>query len=244
MSVLVSGRHPVLHLLKAGRRRVQRLHFARGAEKTEKEILGLAAQKKVPLQPLDPKELSKKAGLGMNHQGFLAETEDYPYVEIHDLLETTRLLMLDEVQDPQNVGALCRSAYLFGFDGVILPEHHAASVGPGVCHASVGAVEYLKITRVTNLAMTIDFLKEKHFWIYGADMQGSQELSKEVFPEKSVLILGSEDKGLRRLTREKCDVLLRVPLFKKAQENGVDSLNASVAGGILMREMCRLKIES
>ncbi|QQR80847.1 MAG: 23S rRNA (guanosine(2251)-2'-O)-methyltransferase RlmB [Deltaproteobacteria bacterium] len=243
MSILVSGKHPVLHLLKAGRRQVRRLYFSRGLEKTEKLIFEWASKKKVSLQASDPKELNKKVGVGVNHQGFVAEAEEYPYVEIHELVDSKRILMLDEVQDPQNVGALCRSAYLFGFDGVILPEHHAAAVGQGVCHASVGAVEYLKICRVTNLSMTIDFLKEKGFWVYGADMEGAKDAAQEGFSDKVVLVLGSEEKGMRRLTREKCDVIIKVSLFEEAQHQGVDSLNASVAGGILMNEVFKRSIK-
>ena len=236
---LVSGRHPVYHLLKASRRAVRRIYFSAGVEKSEKKIVELISQKKIPLQVIDAKELKKKVGEGVNHQGVVAETEDYPYVEFESLVSdgVCRLLMLDEIQDPQNVGALCRSAYVLGFEGVILPQHNSASISPGVCHASVGAVEYLKIARVTNFAMTIDALKEKRFWIYGADIEGAQDVTTEKFPEKVVLILGSEERGMRRLTREKCDVLLKISLSSEAEKNGVDSLNASVAGGILMNEI-------
>lgn len=220
---------------------MRRLYFLSGVEKSEKKITELATRKKISFQVVDAKELKKKAGEGVNHQGVLAECDEYPYVDLDEMLssheEGCRLLMLDEIQDPQNVGALCRSAYLFGFHGVILPQHNTASVSQGVCHASVGAVEYLKIARVTNFAMTIDALKEKNFWVYGADIEGAKEVSEESFSKNVVLILGSEEKGMRRLTREKCDILLKISAADEATDQQIDSLNASVAGGILMHEI-------
>lgn len=242
MTTFVSGRHPVYHLLKAGRRQVRRLYFLSGVEKSEKKITELATRKRISFQIVDAKEIKKKAGEGVNHQGVLAECDEYPYVEFDEILSrgedaSYRLLMLDEIQDPQNVGALCRTAYLFGFQGVILPQHNSASISQGVCHASVGAVEYLKIARVTNFAMTIDLLKEKKFWIYGADIEAAKEVTEENFSKNIVLILGSEEKGMRRLTREKCDILLKIASVPEAAEHQIDSLNASVAGGILMHEI-------
>lgn len=235
MSELIYGRHAVFHLISAGRRRAFRLCLQKGREGDFSDLAELAGEKKIPLDLVAPSFFQNKLGPQATHQGVVVEAAGYPYVDFADLQESL-LLILDEIQDPQNLGALCRSAHLFGVGGVIIPETHAASVTPGACHASVGAVEYLKVARVSSISNTLELLKKDKFWIYGADRGAKQEVHEEKFPPKVALVIGSEEKGLRRLVRERCDILLRVPTAERA---AIGSLNASVAGGVLLYEIFR-----
>lgn len=234
MSELVHGRHAVFHLIQAKRRKVDRLHLLKSLEKEEAPLIQLARSQKIPVSFADPAFFTNKLG-SATHQGVVAETSAYPYVRFDEVAGESFVLLLDEIQDPQNLGALCRSAYLLGVQGIIIPENRSASVTAGACQASVGAVEYLKIARVSSIASALEILKENQFWIYGADMQGTKILHEEKFPPKVALVIGSEERGLRKLVRERCDILLKIPTMKAE----VDSLNASVAGGILMYEIFR-----
>lgn len=236
MTEFVYGRHAVYHLIAAGRRKVIRLHLEKEIEK----ILEVARSKKIPVSLQDPNFFTKRLGPQATAQGVAAETEGYPYVSHESLAGESVLLVLDEVQDPQNLGALCRSAYLLGVGGVIIPETHSASIGAGACHAAVGAVEYLRISRVSSIAKCLDFLKKDGYWIYGADQESSKVLFEERFPPKVVLVVGGEERGLRRLVKEKCDILLKIP----SVTDQVDSLNASVAGGVFLYEILRQKSEN
>lgn len=239
----VSGKHPVYHLITAERRRVHRIYFQKGLEKQEQGLVTIASRKKIPFQFVEAGQLDKKAGAQVNHQGVVAESDPYPYKEVEELWDENHLLVLDEVQDPQNLGALCRSAALFDFGGIIIPETHAAAIGPGACHASVGAVEYLKIARVSSVASILEILKKKNYWVYGADGNATKSLEEENFPEKVVLVIGAEEKGLRRLVRERCDLLLKIPMNRDKTGGEIDSLNASVAGGVFLYEIFRQKIK-
>lgn len=237
MNEFVSGRHAVTHLIAAGRRKVIRLYLQAGMDKKEAELVALARKKRIPVIVKEAAFFSAKQEILTGHQGIVAETEAYPYIEFDDLFSHSLLLILDEIQDPQNLGALCRSAYLFGADGVVIPETHTASIGAGACQASVGAVEYLQIARVSSIAGALDLLKKHEFWVYGTDAEAAKSLSDEVFPGKVALVIGSEERGLRRLVRERCDLLLKIPMVRKE----IESLNASVAGGVFLYEILRQK---
>jgi 23S rRNA (guanosine2251-2'-O)-methyltransferase len=192
-------------------------------------------EKRVSIQWQEPSFFRAKFGNEGHHQGVAAEAESYRYVGLDALLSENFILILDEIQDPHNLGALCRSAYLFGVGGVVIPETHAASISPGACHSSVGAVEHLKIARVSSIAKALEQLKAQNFWVYGAAADGEKDIQEEVYPSKVALVIGSEEKGLRRLVRETCDIRVRIPNVKGA----VDSLNASVAGGVILYEIFR-----
>lgn len=237
MSEWVAGRHAVFHLLSAGRRKALRLYLQRDVE--EKAVADLARGRKVPIQPVEASFFPSRFGASATHQGIAVEAEDYPYVGWETLTSESTLLVLDEIQDPQNLGALCRSAQVLGVGGVILPETRAASIGPGACQASVGAVEYLKIARVSSIAKILELLKKENFWIYGADQGAEKTAAEEVFPDKVVLVIGNEERGLRKLVRETCDLLIKIP----AKRHEVDSLNASVSGGILLYEILRQRAQ-
>ena len=239
MIELVFGYHAVFHALAAGRRKIHRLYIQKSLEKEETALLDLARRRNVTIIFQEAVFFQKKAAPGVTHQGVVLESGAYPYVALDTLFDESSLLILDEIQDPQNLGALCRSAYLLGVGGVVIPENHAASIGPGASHASVGAVEYLKISRVSSIAKCLESLKENNFWVYGAAMKGAKEIQDEVFPAKTAFVIGGEERGLKRLVRERCDILLRIPMLKKE----IDSLNASVSGGIFLYEILRQKLK-
>ena len=241
MNEFIYGRHAVHHLMVAGRRRPLCLHLLRGLEKEKEEagLVELARRLGVPVRPEESGFFSKKFGIQVTHQGIAVQTPPYPYVGAETLAQESLLLILDEIQDPQNLGALCRSAYLLGVGGVVIPETNASPISPGACHASVGAVEYLKIARVTSIAKYIELLKKDGFWTYGADQAGGRPLYDEKFPDKVAVVIGNEEKGIRRLVRERCDLLLNIPMAR----DRIDSLNASVSGGILLYEVVRQKLK-
>jgi len=243
MYEILYGRHAVREVLRAGRRRVHRIFLAREARETKiiRSILDLARQRQVPVQRV-PRLKLDQMGSNAHHQGIMAEVNPYPYADLEDLLrvgqergEPTWLLLLDNLQDPQNVGALLRTAEAAGVHGVVLPSRHAVGVTPAVVHISAGAAEHLLVARVTNLVRTIEALKEQEIWVIGL------EAVPEAMPYHQVdltiplgLVIGSEGSGLRRLVRERCDLLMRLPM-----RGHIGSLNASVAGGIALYEVLR-----
>jgi 23S rRNA (guanosine2251-2'-O)-methyltransferase len=240
---LVYGRHAVFQLLSAGRRKVHRLHLLKSAVKTSgdrEELQKLARDKGITVSQQESGFFVSRFGPQATHQGIAVEADPYPYEPLEKVLLAETILILDEIQDPQNLGALCRSAHVFGVGGVILPETNAASVGPGACHASVGAVEHLAIARVSSIAKCFPLLKEAGFWIYGADHDAEKTLYEEAFPKKVALVVGNEERGLRRLVKEECDIRIRIP----AMHEKVDSLNASVAGAVILSEILRQRLQN
>ncbi|MBI2083951.1 MAG: 23S rRNA (guanosine(2251)-2'-O)-methyltransferase RlmB [Deltaproteobacteria bacterium] len=236
MSDIIFGCHAVFHALKARRRRLLKVSLLREEGSLEQEaILRLAQENLVPI------ERSNKSFFAcytqFSHQGIIAEAEVYPFVNIDEIYREDLLLLCDGIQDPQNLGALCRTALLMGVGGVVLTEHGSVSITPAVCKAAAGAVEYLKLVTVSSLPKVINLLKENNFWIYGADSTASKSLYDEAFPEKVVLVIGGEGSGLSRLTKERCDILLKIPMPNPV----LGSLNASVAGAIVLGEISRQK---
>ncbi len=180
-------------------------------------------------------ELERLCG-SPDHQGFVAEVEPYPYVEHADLLvpEDAVVVALDQVQDPQNLGAICRSAEGAGVTGVVVPEHGAAHITPAVCRASAGAVEHLAIARVRNLADFLAAAKRDGAWVYGAEAQADTRYWEPEYSGRVVIVLGSEGKGLRPRVRSACDALIRLPL------NGrLASLNVAATATVLLYEIVR-----
>lgn len=239
MSDWVAGRHAVSHLISAGRRKALRLYVQKSLLESEKDLIQLAKRKGIPVQPSESSFFPNHFGNSATHQGIAVEAEPYPYVAVEELFGESIVLILDEIQDPQNLGALCRSAHVLGVGGVVIPENRAASIGPGACQTSVGAVEFLKIARMSSIAKALELFKKESFWIYGADAQAEKAVFEESFPAKVVLVIGNEEKGLRKLVRETCDILVKIP----AARQEVDSLNASVSGGILLYEILRQRIQ-
>ncbi len=231
---LLYGRNSVAEALR-GRRRVHRIAIARGAHGLD-GLIALARSQRVPTEFFDRDRLDRLTQ-GAHHQGVVAEAEAFVYARLDDLLaiEQPFLLVLDSVQDPQNLGSLIRTAQACGVDGVVIPEHRAAAVTPSVSNASAGAVEHLRVARVTNLGRAIEALKSRNVWAYGLAVEARTAYYDVDLRGALALVIGSEGAGLSRLVRERCDELLRIPMAPGA----VESLNASVAGSLVVYEAYR-----
>jgi 23S rRNA (guanosine2251-2'-O)-methyltransferase len=235
----IYGRNPVLEALRAGQL-VKKLLLAEGVRPrgTLAEIVALAEAKEVPLQWVERRELDK---VHPHHQGVVAQVGEYRYAAVEDIMALARerrekplLLILDCLQDVHNFGSLLRTAEAVGAHGVIIPQRRAVRVTAAVRKASAGAVEHLLVTRVPNLARTLEELKGEGLWIIGLDMAGLQAYDEVDLDISLALVVGSEGKGLRRLVQERCDLLIRLPM-----RGQVSSLNAAVAGSIVLYEAWR-----
>jgi 23S rRNA (guanosine2251-2'-O)-methyltransferase len=228
------GRHPVEEAIQA--RRVRRVILAHGVQMAGMANLLRAAEGTGIAIEQVPRERLDQIARGANHQGIVALVMPWRYADLDDLLalaiqrrEPPLLLALDSVQDVQNLGTLIRTAEAVGVHGVILPEHRAAGVTPAVVKSSAGAIEHLLITQVTNLAHTLDRLKARDIWAIGLAGEARQEIESIDLNRPLVLVVGSEGKGLGRLVREHCDLLVRLPM-----RGTINSLNAAVAGSIAL----------
>ncbi len=234
------GRNPVLEALRAGRP-INKLLIAKGANITSmQEILALAKKRNILVQYVEKKQLDYLAA-GENHQGIMAQGAAKEYVEWDEVLETVQergevplFLLLDCIEDPHNLGAILRTADACGVHCVIIPKHRAVPLTAGVAKASAGAIEYVNVSRVTNLSQTIDDLKKKGFWIAGTDQDAEQIYFEADLQGPLGIVMGSEGKGLSKLVKEKCDFLIGIPM--KGQ---VNSLNVSVAASLVMYEVIR-----
>lgn len=228
------GRNSVREALRAGRRDVQRVLVAAGAHDLG-SLVADARRRRVPVETVDRHRLDSLAGT--HHQGIVAEADSFPYSSIAEFLsgEAPFLLVLDSLQDPQNFGALLRTAQAIGVDGVLIAEHRAVAVTPAVSNASAGAVEHLSVARVTNLARSLQELKAHGVWVYGLAVDADQPFWAADLRGPLALVVGSEGAGLGRLVRETCDVLLRIPMAA----GSVQSLNAAVAGSLVLYEAYR-----
>lgn len=238
MSEQIFGRNPVLEALKAGRS-INRILLSRTSHGTE-EIVKLAKSKGVIFEFVDRSVLDRGAH-DTKHQGVIAFVSPAKYVEIEDLLaiaksknEVPFIVLLDGIEDPQNLGAILRTADAAGVHGVIIPKRRAASPNETVAKTSAGAVEHVPIARVNNLNDAIKKLKDNRVWIFGLDEDASKEYTKEDFKISLGLVLGSEGDGLSRLVKENCDFLIKIPMFGK-----ISSLNVSVSAAITMYEVVR-----
>jgi 23S rRNA (guanosine2251-2'-O)-methyltransferase len=231
--VIVYGRNAVREALR-GRRRVQRV-FA--TERAAREVwLG-----GVETVLAESWEIEERCG-SPDHQGLCAEAGPYPYVDAESLLdaEDALVLALDEVQDPQNLGAVARVAESAGCAGVVLPERRSAEVTPAVCRASAGAVEHLAVARVPNLATWLAGAKEREgLWVYGAEADGSVPYDRPDYRGRVVLVLGSEGSGLRPRVAETCDALVRLPV-----RGTVGSLNVATAAAALVYGILQFRGET
>lgn len=239
----IIGRNAVTEALRAGRP-VDAVYIARGQRGGALNvILALARENKLLVKETDPRKLDAMCG-GAAHQGVVAVAAAVPYAQMEDLFrlaeergEPPFLIIADEVEDPHNLGALIRTAEAAGAHGLIIPKRRAAGLTYAVGKASAGAVEYLPVARVGNLAAAIEDLKKLGVWIYGADMKGACWCETDLTGPVA-LVVGNEGRGLGRLIRESYDGILSLPMRGK-----INSLNASVAGGILMYEVARQRLE-
>lgn len=245
MAELLYGRNAVREALRAQRRSCNRLLVSAGAQEagTFGEVLKLAEQASVPIERIDRHDLDRRLR-NVNHQGVALECGDYPYTEFEECLaiaeqrgEPALLLMLDHLQDPQNVGTLIRTAEIVGVHGVILPGRRAAEITPAVVNASAGATEHLSIAVVSNLAWAIGEAQRAGVWVVGVESDERAELYDKVDLNMPLaLVVGAEGSGLARLTRERCDFLVKLPM-----RGQIGSLNVAVAGAIVLYHAWRIR---
>lgn len=240
------GRNAVHESLRAGRRKPYRLTLAEGIQESGvvEHILTLARQARVPVTYTDRRNLDRLGDV--NHQGVALETSEYPYCSPDDILALARsrgeapfLLLLDLLQDPQNVGSLLRTGEAVGLHGVVVQQRRAVGITPAVVHASAGAVEHMRVAQVVNLAEIIERLKAQEVWVAGLEaVREAQPYHAADLRGALAVVVGSEGEGLRRLVRERCDFLVRLPMLGQ-----VTSLNAAVAGSVVLYEALRQRQE-
>lgn len=201
------------------------------------EIMNLLKTKKIKIDYVDKRVLDNKT-MG-NHQGIILEVDDFEYSSLNELLnkENPLVVMLDHIQDPHNFGAIIRTCEATGVDAIIIPKDRSVSVNGTVIRTSVGASKYVPIIRVTNLVNTIKEMKKEGFWFFGTDMNGTN-YSKLDYKGKTCLIIGNEGDGMSKLVKENCDFIASIPMIGK-----INSLNASVATGIIIYEAVRCRNE-
>jgi 23S rRNA (guanosine2251-2'-O)-methyltransferase len=240
MAEMVWGRNPVIETLRS-KRHVYRLLVLAGAHGNPiAAILKMAQQRHIPVEPVPRARLDELTHDGA-HQGIVAMVAPRDYADVDDLLTIARergeppfLLMLDSIQDVHNLGSLIRTAEAVGVHGIILPEHRAAPITPAVEKSSAGAVEHLTIARVTNLTRTAENLKRQGIWIVGLAGEATLDFDYADLNRPLALVVGNEGKGISRLLREHCDMLIRIPM-----RGQINSLNAAVAGSIALYEAWR-----
>jgi 23S rRNA (guanosine2251-2'-O)-methyltransferase len=236
---IIAGRNPVREALRAGRP-INKIMIAEGVLTGPlQEIFTTARDRRIPVQKVDRQRLEKFAS-GIAHQGVLAFLAAKEYVDVDDILagispgEAPFLIILDEISDPHNLGAILRTADAAGAHGVVIPRRRSAPLTPTVAKSSAGAIEYVRVARVANLPQTIEGLKKKGLWIVGAEAEGEDIFWDARLDGPLALVIGGEDKGLGRLVKERCDSLVRLPMSGR-----VNSLNASVATALLSYEVLR-----
>lgn len=241
---IVIGRNAVIETLK-GDRTIETLYISNNKmEGSINTIISVAKEKRVLIKEVDRRKLDSMSNGGV-HQGVIAKVTPYKYSEVSDILDLAEergeepfIVILDEVEDPHNLGSIVRTAELFGVHGIIIPKRRSASVSATVYKSSVGAIEHVKIAKVTNLNATIEALKQKGIWVYGADIRAEEYSYQVDFSGACAVIIGNEGRGISKLTVQKCDKLIKIPMVGK-----INSLNASVAGGIIMYEVLKGRLK-
>ncbi len=239
-SNILAGRNPVIEALKAGTI-IEKIFILSGVRGNAVEkIRALAKRERVPCVEVGKQKFRELAS-DTTTQGIVAIVGTKAYVEVDYILDAARqrgepplVLILDEIEDPHNLGALIRTADCAGIHGVIIPKHHAAGVNATVAKTSAGASEHMPVAKVVNVAATIEELKGKGIWVIGTDSGGEKLYTEADYTGPIALVIGNEGKGMRQLVREKCDFLVRIPHFGR-----IESLNASVAGALVMYEAAR-----
>ena len=243
-SLVICGRNAVLEAFRSGRT-IDRLYVQEGvADGTLQSILRTAKKTDAIINFVNKDRLNKYAE-GDKHQGVVAMAAAYNYAEVEDILNAAKekgeppfIIVLDDIEDPHNLGAIIRTANQAGAHGVIIPKRHAVGLTATVARTSAGAINYTPVAKVTNISRTIEELKEKGIWFACADMSG--ELMYNCNLTGAIgLVIGSEGSGVSRLVKEKCDFVVKVPMFGQ-----IDSLNASVAAGVLAYEIVRQRMNT
>lgn len=234
---IIAGRNPVMEAIRSGRS-IESILVAKGERSgSVVAIIAKAKQKNIPVKDVDSKKLDFLAK-GVNHQGIVAQCAVKEYSTLEDIFalaeergESPFIIVLDKIEDPHNLGAIIRTAECAGAHGVIIPERRSAGLSYTVEKTSAGALEYMPVVRVKNISAVLQKLKDKGIWVYGADMDG-EHYKKINFDGAVALVIGNEGKGISPLVAKDCDVIVSLPMKGK-----INSLNASVAAGILMYEI-------
>ncbi len=236
---LVSGRNAVKELLASGRD-IEKIYIQSGDREGSVNILiGMAAERRIPIRETTRQQLDVISG-GARHQGIVAIASEAEYSTVEDILayareknESPLIVVCDGIEDPHNLGAIIRSAECSGAHGVIIPKRRAVGLTSTVGKASAGALMHMRVARVTNIAQTVDELKEAGVWIYAADMGDTAYYATDMKGAVAI-VLGNEGAGVSRLVKEKCDFVVSIPLYGK-----IDSLNVSCAAAVLLSEAAR-----
>lgn len=236
---IIEGRNPVIEALRSEAQIDTILISKEAAQGSLNKIIELAKTKNILVKNVDKATLDRLSE-NKRHQGVIAEAMEYEYKDIDDILNYAKkkdekpfIVILDEITDVHNLGAIIRTAECLGAHGVIIPKRRAAQINGVVAKSSAGAIEYLPVARVTNISQTLEELKEKGLWIYGADMDG-KNIYEEKFDVPVGLVIGSEGSGIGRLVKEKCDNLVKIPM-----KGNINSLNASCAASIIIYEIMK-----
>jgi 23S rRNA (guanosine2251-2'-O)-methyltransferase len=245
----IYGLIPVLEALRVGNKRLEQIMIAEGARHERlRELLDLAKRSRVPVHRA-PRIALDRVLPGVSHQGIIARASAAPYRDAEELLEELSaqvatankplVLGLDAVEDPRNLGAILRTAECAGVAGVFIPERRASGLTATVAKAAAGALEHVSVARVTNLVQLIEQLKQRNIWVIGAAADAASDYTDWDWTVPSALFLGGEGSGLHRLVRERCDALVRIPLRGR-----IESLNVSVAAGVILYEALRQRTAS
>ena len=241
---LIEGRNAVIEALKSDRT-IEYILIAKGdMVGSISVVMALAKEKGIVTKEVDRRKLDQMSQTSA-HQGVMAVVTPYKYFELNDIFkyaeekgEKPFIIILDEIEDPHNFGSIIRTAEVCGAHGIIIPKRKNVGATPIVYKTSAGAIEHMKIAKVTNINAAIEEIKERGVWVYGADMDGENYIFNTDLTGAVALVIGSEGRGISKLTKEKCDVLVKIPMVGK-----ITSLNASVAGGIIMYEIMKQKIK-
>lgn len=233
----VEGRNSVYELLKTDKEIDKVLVQKDLKDDASKRLINVIRSHKVKVQLVD-KYVIEKESESKRNQGFIAYVSDYKYFDIDDIIDAAKekdglIVILNEILDPHNLGSIIRVCECAGADGIIIGKDRSASVNDTVMRVSAGALNHVKVARVTNINQAIDQLKDNGYWIYATELGGGN-IFKSNLTGKICLVIGGEDSGVKRLTKEKCDGIISIPMFGK-----VNSLNASVACGIAVYEVVR-----
>jgi 23S rRNA (guanosine2251-2'-O)-methyltransferase len=235
------GRNAVIELMKTGKN-IDKIMLEKGAQGSLGLIFAQARQKNVRVQFVDRQVLDKES-VTRRHQGVIAFTTDYEYFDLEDIIAEKRspkggfIVICDGIEDVHNLGSILRVAECAGADGVVIPKSGGASVTEAVIRVSAGAAEHMKVAKVANINQAVETLQKSGYWVYALEA-GGEDIYLENFSGNVALIVGGEDSGVKRLTKEKCDKILSIPLQGK-----VNSLNASVALGIAAYEVVRNRLQ-
>ena len=239
----IEGRNAVLELLESDKD-INKIYITKGEKHGSiTKIIAKAKQRKVVIIEVEKEKIAQMAQTDAP-QGVIAMVPPFNYCEVDEILEYAKsrkenafILILDGIEDPHNLGSIIRTAETAGVHGIIIPKRRAASVNSTVAKTSAGAVNFMKIARVNNISETIEYLKEKDLWIYGTDMNTNKTYYDEDLTGNVAIVIGSEGYGMSRLVKEKCDFVASIPMF-----GDIDSLNASVATGVLAYEIVRQRM--